>query len=550
MRVQETGSSHPHSETSKRHSPQIKPVTFNPRTRIFLLLLLALVPASSLHARAWKFIGIAAPYEAEFVGMQNGWVVLREANGSSAEFPFSRFTPADQQYLRALAAGDQAPVISEPGKPIASSKGYDVRKVETLTNEVVTLSGNTVIHVTGQGDPISGSTFIFTSPDSFLFLDQVRPSFVIENFLSRMRIDGKKAKAGSNVRVVQYGSGAVVIPHKPDFAAMTLYDGKALGGASIPLECFVKYDASKLRKLKNPAASFVLKRGYMATLAENENGTGISRNYVAQDHDVVVDTLPPGLDGGLRFVRVFPWCWTSKKGVAGGIWQDLNVGWFYDWNIGANSSPDLEYVPIRQNRHWPGLDQDWEVKGSTHLLGFNEPDRPDQANMKVDEAIAAWPLLLASGLRVGSPAPSDGGLGWLYEFIDKADAAKLRVDFVAVHYYRAVNSPGDAKGAADQFYRFLKGVHDRVKRPLWVTEWNNGANWTTAPDPNIAQQKDAIREMIKMLDDTPFVERYAIYNWVEEVRHIKNKDNSLTPAGEVYRDKVSPLAFSQPKPEK
>jgi hypothetical protein len=294
----------------------------------------------------------------------------------------------------------------------------------------------------------------------------------------------------------------------------------------------------------------LLKRGYMATIAQHENGSGISRNYVAQDHDVVVGTLPAGLNEGPRFVRVFPWSWTSKKGVAGGIWKDLNLGWFYDWNIGQNSTPDLEYVPIRQNRHWPGLGQNWKSKGSIHLLGFNEPDRPDQANMKVDDAIAAWPILLATGLRLGSPAPSDGGLGWLYDFMDKADAANLRVDFVAVHYYRAVNDPKDAKGAAAQYYRFLKEIHDRVKRPLWVTEWNNGANWTKAPKPTPAQQKEAIREMIQMLDETPFVERYALFNWVEDVRQIKNKDGSLTPAGEVYRDQFSPPGHIQAKPGK
>ena len=89
--------------------------------------------------------------------------------------------------------------------------------------------------------------------------------------------------------------------------------------------------------------------------------------------------------------------------MAGGIWQNLNVGWFYDWNIGAKSTLDIEYVPIRQNRSWPGLDRDWKEKGSTHLLGFNEPDRPDQANMTVDEAIRLWPVLLGTGLRLALP---------------------------------------------------------------------------------------------------------------------------------------------------
>lgn len=502
----------------------------------------------SLEARMWKFTGVPKPYEADFVGMQNDWVVLEDPSGKSFEFPFERFSPADQEYLRALTRAE--PSVSGDGKPLTSSKDYAVKRVSKLTDEVVRLSGNMELHVTGAEDSIQGSTFIFSSPDAFLFLDEIPPSQVIAKFLGQMRVGSVAAKLRENVRVVSYGAGAVVIPHAPNHAGLTLYGGKALAGDALPLECYVEYGAAKLGKLDGPASSFVLKRGYMATLAENENGTGISRNYVAQDHDVVVDALPAGLEKGVKFVRVFPWRWTTKKGVAGGIWQNLNVGWFYDWNIGANSTPDLEYVPIRQNRHWPSMDQDWKVKGATHLLGFNEPERPDQANMKVDDAIAAWPILLETGLRLGSPAPSDGGLSWLYEFMDKADAAKLRVDFVPVHYYRAVNDPNDAKGAAAQFYGFLKGIHDRVKRPLWVTEWNNGANWTKAADPTLAQQKDAIREMIKMLDETPFVERYAIYSWVEEVREIKNKDGSLTPAGEVYRDKISPQSYLQAKPDK
>ena len=299
--------------------------------------------------------------------------------------------------------------------------------------------------------------------------------------------------------------------------------------------------------MKGGIRSFRLKRGYMATIAQHENGTGISRNYVAQDHDLDVKDLPAELDGAIGFVRIFPWRFTSKKGIAGGIWQNLDVGWFYDWNIGANSTAEVEYVPIRQKRGWPGLKQDWKRKGSTHLLGYNEPDRPDQANLKVDDALAAWPDLLATGLRLGTPAVSDGGLGWLYAFLDKADEARLRVDFVAVHYYRAA-PPNNPKAAARQFYNFLKGIHDRAKRPIWVTEWNNGANWTNAGDPTESQQRQAIKEMIEMLDGTPFVERYALYNWVEDCRAVQRKDGSLTPAGEVYRDKVSPLGYKQAKP--
>lgn len=511
---------------------------------IFLLL------ADGLHAREWNFIGIPKPMEAEFVAMKNGGVVLEGPNGKSFEVPITSFTPADQKYLKAMESNGGQPPPPELGKPITARTGYKSKTVETLSNERVTLDSAMELHITGAGDPAVGCSFNFTSPDAWLFFDNIAPSVVKSKFLSRMRVDGSKASTETNVRVVRHESGTVVIAQPPDFPAMTVYEGKDLAGESKPLKCYVKYDDARLGTLKKSISSFVLKRGYVATLAQEENGGGFSKNYVAQDHDLVIDTLPKDLEGGIRFVRIYPWRWTGKKGVAGGIWQNLDVSWFYDWNIGTESSPDIEYVPIAQKVGWPNLDQNWEKRGSVNLLGFNEPDHKDQSNLTVDQAIKAWPPLLASGLRVGSPAVSDGGLGWLYEFMNKAEAAKLRVDFVAVHYYRATADPGNAKAAADQLFGFLKGIHDRTKRPIWVTEWNNGANWTTAPDPNDKQQKAAIAAMIRMMDETPFVERYAAYNWVEECRELVKKDKSLTPAGEVYRDKKSPVGYVQVKEEK
>ncbi len=509
-----------------------------------LATLAAAIPTAT--ARQWAFPGVPQPVEAEYSGMKNGGVVLTGPNGKSFEIPFANFSSADQKYLKLLeAGGGKLPPEELSGKPITTSTGYDVKSVETLVNQTVQVKGASELHITGTGDPVTGSSFNFAAADGWLFFDNIPASTVEAKFVNRMLVDGKKAVSGRNVRVTRYGTGAVVIPQEKEFPGMMAYGSKDLAGESMALEAHVPYNSAKLGKLKEGMSSFVLKRGYMATLAEKEDGTGISKNYVAQDHDVVVKTLPAELEKNVKFVRVFPWRWSSKKGIAGGIWQNLNVGWFYDWNISTKSSADIEYVPIKQKKDWPGLDQDWKERGSVHLLGYNEPDRPDQAKMTVDEAIAGWPGLLKTGLRLGAPAVSDGGLGWLYQFMEKADAAKLRVDFVAVHYYRAVSDPGDGKAAAAQLYNFVKEIHDRTKRPIWITEWNNGANWTGGKDPSEEDQRKAIEEMIKMLDKTPFVERYALYNWVEDCRMLVKKDNSLTPAGQVYRDKVSPVFYQQ-----
>ncbi|MEV0408193.1 glycosyl hydrolase [Actinoallomurus sp. NPDC050550] len=54
--------------------------------------------------------------------------------------------------------------------------------------------------------------------------------------------------------------------------------------------------------------------------------------------------------------------------------------------------------------------------GGTTLLGFNEPDMAGQANMSVEQALALWPRLQATGMRLGAPAVAFGADrpgGWL-----------------------------------------------------------------------------------------------------------------------------------------
>lgn len=417
--------------------------------------------------------------------------------------------------------------------------------VAGLTNTTVTMTNRAALYVTGTGDPIPGCVIHLNSPDAWAYFPNLTPSSVNSTLLGRCRVNGATAAIGANARVVQHGMGTVVIPHGDAFQPLEVFSGRYFTGSSSKPGQYVNYNDTSLGAMANAIRSFKLKHGYMATFAENADGTGASRSYIAQDGDIEPGRLPSNLESRISFVRVFPWRWVSKKGVAGNIEQNLNLRWLYNWNLDRTSPLNWEYVPIRQTRWWPGLDQDWKYRGATHLLGYNEPDRPDQANMTVADAISAWPDLLWTGLRVGAPAVSDGGRsGWLYPFMTQADAAGLRVDFVPVHYYWCYN-PADPQGAASQMYNFLKAVYDQVKRPIWITEWNNGANWTGCGDPTFAQQAAAIDAMTDMLESTPWVERYAPYNWVEDVRRLVWDDNSLTQAGEVYRDKPSAIAHRQ-----
>ena len=437
--------------------------------------------------------------------------------------------------LLSLPAGAQSLTISN-----------DVQTQATLANTTVTMTGRAELRITGTGDPIPGCTIHLNAPDAWLIFTVIQPSTVRDTFLSRVRVNSAAAALDGNVRIVQFGMGAVVIPHAPSFQPLEVFHERYFRGTTRKLNQYTAYNTAALGTTAAQISSFKLKRGYMATFATDDNGVGGSRCYVAQDGDIEIGRLPAALDHTIRYVRVFPWRWVSKKGIAGNIAGAVKAHWWYNWNLDQNSPLDREYAAIRQTRWWPGMDQNWKTRGISHVLGYNEPDHADQANLSVAEAISFWPDVLWPGLRAGSPAPTDGGLGgWLYPFVDQADAAGLRVDYVAVHYYRSFADNNNEAGVANQFYNFLRGVYDRTKRPVWITEWNNGANWTPHADPTEAQQADAVEAMITMLDDAPFVERYALYNWVEDSRRLVWDDGSLRAAGVIYRDKVSPVGYRQ-----
>ena len=322
---------------------------------------------------------------------------------------------------------------------------------------------------------------------------------------------------------------------------MQVWDGPQFQGKSLQPSLYTFYDNTNLGKMNKAIASFTLKRGYMATIAQNPDGRGLSRVYVAQDGDIAVSALPDPWKNAIQFIRVFPWQWIAKKGWCGGDPEYLvKPFWWYNWGTTSVSFPNIEFVPMK-----------WDDKGtnylninnkqqSTQLLGFNEPNGHDQANMTTDQAIAEWPKLMATGLRLGSPAPTDGGANWLYDFTDKADALHYRVDYVAVHFYRCGQS-------ADQLYNWLRGIHERTGRTIWLTEWNNGANWTSCPQPTPEQNARVIGSWLDMMERTPWIERYSVYNWVQDSRAMTLK-SGITPAGIVYRDHPSRLSYVQELP--
>jgi hypothetical protein len=121
--------------------------------------------------------------------------------------------------------------------------------MDRITAKRIRLSGSTELHLTGTGDVLERSVVNFTSPDAWLFLDRISPSTVAARLMDRLEVNGRPARLDKNIRVTRFESGTVIIPHAPDFDAMTVFQNESLAGSFMPLKCYVKYDDAKLRTI-------------------------------------------------------------------------------------------------------------------------------------------------------------------------------------------------------------------------------------------------------------------------------------------------------------
>lgn len=431
-------------------------------------------------------------------------------------------------------SADTTAATSETPEVIRLTKG--VRSINAVQSQHYALEGTSKLILQDTKAPIHQGQIHLNSDDASLVFEHFRPPQVKATYLQHLRVNGEPAELGKNIRLVRAVNSTVVLPHGNDYQPLQTFNQTRYLGDPRAYSLHTYYKSEQLGEDENQIASFILKHGYMATLAENEDGTGASQVFIANEQDLRIASLPAKLRGKVSFIRVFPWQWTGKKGYGGKTEpaELLDVQWRYNWGAGDESTLDMEYVLMKHNPNWPSWEQINNKQGVTHLLGFNEPMQEDQANMTMERVLKLWPKMQASGLRLGSPCTTDGTIDWLYEFLDKANERGYRVDVITVHYYKG--------GWSDEkFIRWMRDIHERTGLPLWVTEFNNGARWVKGHNPTLQQNAKVLQGYSKIMDECDFIERYAVFNMKDNRAIIT--DGKLTPAGKRYRANPSTQAY-------
>jgi len=154
--------------------------------------------------------------------------------------------------------------------------------------------------------------------------------------------------------------------------------------------------------------------------------------------------------------------------------------------------------------------------------------------MTVEDALALWPELMKTGLRLGSPGCVHPDREWMKAFMAGVAERQLRVDFVTVHSYGGLS--------ADALMNRLEAVHNLFNRPVWITEFGVGDWQAKTRAGNRYRPEQVVKfleQLLPRLDRADFVERYAWFPAGPDNRALGpcalfNDDGSLTPVGEAY----------------
>jgi hypothetical protein len=217
---------------------------------------------------------------------------------------------------------------------------------------------------------------------------------------------------------------------------------------------------------------------------------------------------------------------SPKRGFGGDVptitdaQASSKFAWYYNWgwnphpNVINNVQNYLEYAPMCWDDKFDStalvnyLTAHPEVK---YLLGFNEPNFLEQANLTPRQAAAQWPKVEAIanrfGLKLVSPALNfcytggaviENGVEYTdpVQYLDSffANCVGCKVDYIAIHGY--FDHPAALPWYVDLFRKYNK--------PLWLTEFNHSASWVSDQS-----QQHYMVEALNYLEKEPLIYKYA-----------------------------------------
>ncbi|WWC91813.1 uncharacterized protein L201_006760 [Kwoniella dendrophila CBS 6074] len=230
----------------------------------------------------------------------------------------------------------------------------------------------------------------------------------------------------------------------------------------------------------------------------------------------------------------------SGLGLSWQSYQKLSntkgLGWYYNWGIYPMSMGNIEFVPCIWGE---ATINDWDgtvPSGSTHILGFNEPDQGSAAGGSNLNATYAATLhqkwttkLKTKNVKIGTPAVARGSVSWFNGWL-KACNGQCKYDFVPIHFYGT---------NANDMITYIKTFPSGGK-PIWLTEvacldFSSGQKCT------LQENKDFMKTAItwfKSTEGQKYIERWSWFGAFPDQYNsawgLENQDGTLNDLGKYY----------------
>ena len=233
----------------------------------------------------------------------------------------------------------------------------------------------------------------------------------------------------------------------------------------------------------------------------------------------------------------------TKRGLAyndGELCSSLGSGFGFAYNWAQTESKDVgaPFIPMMHKASDSTAEAwlanvDKAVKaGSTAVMGFNEPDHADQANMSPEAACAAWkeymnpiasshPDVTILGPSVTNGPPPNMGLSWLTRFHESCPDAIVHA--TNIHFYDIYE-----EATIDRFKAQVEKAAADYGKPVWITEF--GLNPGSA---SVEQASSFLKEAMAYCDSSDKVQGYSWFMVGTGENHL-NTATGLSALGQIY----------------
>ena len=231
------------------------------------------------------------------------------------------------------------------------------------------------------------------------------------------------------------------------------------------------------------------------------------------------------------------------------VWCHLENGTIAENKTGCfPSDPEIEFVPMiwgeKGYGSHPGLVNDPDLAETDYVvLAYNEPNRPDQADMPALDAAMLYRELndkYPDKLFV-SPSCSSTTSPWMDEFMTECDKLNCKIDYLAAHMYL---------GTPNQRLNKLKNFSEKFGgRKIWLTEF------ALAKEQNMTKIVDFVETFLPMLEQADFIHKYSWfinrYKYNHDEEHDENDtfwNDSYNSLVEQEHPRLTPVGQAYDKP--